>query len=445
VKLKTKNIVSGIIWATIYAFLILIPILVLLSGPKFSGRPGLLDLSISLAFIGLAIMALQFVNSARFKFLNQPFGTDLVYHFHRQIGIAAFFLVFAHPILLFILDTRYVRYLNIFTIPWNIRFGVIAILLLIAVVWMAEYRQKLKIPYWFWKFWHGIMATIMIALALFHIYTTGNYINLPWKRAVWIGYSILLILTLIYTRIIYPIILLRNPFTVTQVKKERGDVWTINLKPKQGKVFLFSPGQFTWLTAWKTPFSDSEHPFSLVSSAEKTDALELSIKNLGPFTAKIQTLKQGDEVYLDGPYGSFSIDRYPEAKNLVLIPGGIGVTPIMSILRTMADRNDQRPIKLFYANQTWESVTFQEEIDELQKKLNLKVIYIIEKTPQNWQGESGFLNTSIFKKYIPDKWMGIETEVFLCGPSPMMNAVEKALLDAGFAEKKIHSERYSFA
>ncbi len=441
--MKTKHFVSGFFWGWLYVLLILTPVLVLLAGPKYSGRPQLLDLSVSLAFIGLAIMALQFVNSARLKFFNQSFGTDIVYHFHRQIGIGAFFLIFAHPALLFILDARYLRLLNIFTAPDSAKFGVLAALLLIAVVWMAEYRQKLKIPYWFWKFWHGILATLMVGLALLHIFNAGSYTDLPWKKALWIGYSTLFILMLVYTRVIYPLRLVNNPYIIKEVKRERGDVWTIAMKPARGKGFRFLPGQFAWLTAWKTPFSDSEHPFSLVSSAEQADGIEMSIKNLGPFTAKIQNLKTGEKVYVDGPYGSFSIDRYPQAENLVFIPGGIGVTPIMSMLRTLADRGDQRPIKVLYANQTWEGVTFREEMEELQKRLNMQLVYVIERPPQDWQGESGFLNAGIISKYIPAEWLAGRSEVFLCGPAPMMNAVEKALSKAGFSEKNVHTERFA--
>ncbi len=443
--MKTKQLVYGIIWSFLYVFLILTPILILLAGPKYSGRPPLLDLSVSLGFMGLAIMALQFVNSARLKFFNQPFGTDIVYHFHRQIGIAAFFMVAAHPLLLFILDARYLRLLNIFTAPWRAKFGLLAVLLLIAVVWTAEYRGKLKIPYGFWKIWHGILATLMVGLALTHIFTTGDYTDLPWKRILWIGYTILFLAMLAYTRVIYPFKLLRSPYQVEEVRKERGDVWTVAVKALNGKGLRFLPGQFAWLTAWKTPFSDSEHPFSIASSAESPQRIEMSIKSLGAYTAKIQTLKAGDRVYMDGPYGSFSSERYPDAKNLVFIPGGIGVTPIMSMLRTLAERGDRRPIKVLYANQTWESVTFREELEDLRKRLNMELVYVIERPEQNWKGDAGFINTGIIKKYIPAEWMPDKAEVFLCGPAPMMNAVEKALIAAGLAEKHIHTERFSLA
>lgn len=441
--MKTGNKLRGVFFIALYAFLTLLPIVVLLLGPKISGRPQLLDLSVSLAFIGLAMMALQFITSARLKFLNRPFGTDLVYFFHRQMGIAAFFLVFSHPILLFILDKRYLRLLNIFTAEWRVKFGLGAVLLLIGVVWMAEWRQRLKIPYWFWKFWHGIFATVMMPLALAHIFLANNYIDLPWKQALWIGYSILLTGTLAYTRLLYPLKLINHPYQVDSVKPEWGSVWTVRMKPVRQALFSFHPGQFGWLTAWRTPFSDSEHPFTLASSAEEKNWVEMSIKNLGPFTSQIQTLTPGDKVFLDAPYGNFSIDRYPDAEKLALIPGGIGITPIMSALRTMADRKDSRPIILFYCNTLWEDVTFREEIARLEEVLSMQVIYTIERPPENWSGESGFLNAEILSKYLDDSWKTGRTEVFLCGPAPMMAAVEKALLTVGFDEKQIHTEKFA--
>ena len=428
-----------------YTFLTVAPLIVLLLGPKFEGRPALLDISVGLGFIGLSIMTLQFVNSGRIKVLNKPFGTDLVYHYHRQIGIAAFFLVFAHPILLFILDSRYLRLLNIITAPLRAKAAVTSILLLVAVVWTAEYRQKIKISYQLWKTLHGILATLMVALALVHIFLVVNYMNLPWKKILWIGYSTLFVGMLAYTRIIYPFRLIKRSYIVKEVKKEHGDVTTITLEPDHHKGFSFSPGQFAWLTAWKTPFSDTEHPFSIASSAERKDTFQLSIKNLGSFTEKIGTLKSGERVYVDAPYGSFNLDRFPEAERLVFIPGGIGIIPIMSMMRTMADRGDKRSIILFYNNREWDTVTFRKEVKELEDKLNLHTVFTLEKPDKNWNGESGFLNREILMRHIPEEWLKDGADVFMCGPAPMMNAVEKELLIIGYTHNKIHSERYSFA
>jgi ferredoxin-NADP reductase len=137
------------------------------------------------------------------------------------------------------------------------------------------------------------------------------------------------------------------------------------------------------------------------------------------------------------------MDRYPGTKQLCFIAGGIGITPIMSMLRSMVDRNDKRQVMFFCCNQEWDTLTFREEIEGLPKRLNMKLIYCIERPPQEWQGERGFLNSSILKKYLPPEWISGKTEVFLCGPAPMMNAVEKALLATGFNEKNVHTERFA--
>ena len=146
---------------------------------------------------------------------------------------------------------------------------------------------------------------------------------------------------------------------------------------------------------------------------------------------------------MDGAYGSFSSDRHSEAKALILIAGGIGITPMMSTLRTLADRKDERPLILFYANRDWESVTFREEFDQLQKHLNLKVVHILEKPPIDWHGESGFLSVEILNRHIDQIWKELNPQVFVCGPKPMMNAVEKQLFEIGFSQNKVHSEYFA--
>jgi len=441
--MKTKYMLLGAFWIVLYTFLVLTPLLILILGPASPGRVPLQNISVGLAFVGLAIMALQFALTARIKPLKEPFGSDLVYYYHRQIGIAAFLMIFAHPILLFFFYPGYISYLNIFTAPLRAKAGVLALLSLVGVVWLAEYRSKFKIPYWFWKIWHGIIATFTMGLAILHIYLNGNFVNLPWKEQLWISYLIIWIILLIYTRIIYPIKLMRNPYKVVKVTPERAKCWTLQMQPVKKPTFHFYPGQFAWLTAWKTPFSDSEHPFSLASSADHPEQIEMTIKELGKFTTTIKDIKPGQEVYVDGAYGSFSCDRFPDAKALILIAGGIGITPLMSTIRTLAERGDKRPLLLLYANRDWENVTFREELEQIQSKLNLKVVHVLENPPQNWSGEGGFVSPEILTRHISQPLQHIDTHVFLCGPKPMMVAVEKHLISIGISQKKIHSERFA--
>ncbi len=432
------------LWIALFILLVFTPIAVLIIGftPSTYLYP-LYDASLAFGFIGLALMAVQFILTARIKWIKEPFGSDLIYHFHRQISIAAFFLVLAHPILLFIADSRYLNYLNIFTAPISIKLGEIAIFLLILTVISAEYRKKLKIHYDFWKFWHGILATTVVGAALIHIFLTGTYLYYQPLRILWLVYSAIFIVVLLYTRFIYPLLLIHNKYTITSIHEERGQSWTIKLQSTRNKILYFKPGQFAWITTWKTPFFDSEHPFSISSSSEKPQEISFTIKDLGKFTNTVKSMQIGQAVYVDGPHGAFSIDRYPYAEHLVYIAGGIGITPIMSMLRSMADRGDQRPARLFYNNRDWDSITFREEIETIKQLLDLEVIYTLEKPPQKWAGETGFMTQEILHNHLGNAWAQKGTEVFMCGPQVMMNIVKKQLWAEGFLEAQIHYELFN--
>jgi predicted ferric reductase len=121
----------------------------------------------------------------------------------------------------------------------------------------------------------------------------------------------------------------------------------------------------------------------------------------------------------------------------------VGITPIMSMLRTLAERGEKRPLLLFYANRDWESVTFREELEGLTTQLNLKIVHVLEKPHEGWTGERGFLSQAVFEKHLPRKWDPNAVEVFVCGPPPMMAVAEQALLALGVPLGDIHSERFN--
>ena len=109
---------------------------------------------------------------------------------------------------------------------------------------------------------------------------------------------------LLYVQIAKPLFLLRRPYIISEVRKERGDTMTLVMRPDRHPGFRFSPGQFGWLTLWGSPFKLTAHPFSFSSSAADADGrVEMTIRSLGDFTSKIDKVPTGKRVYLDGPYG----------------------------------------------------------------------------------------------------------------------------------------------
>jgi len=441
---RKRYFLQAIFWILVYILLSIAPLLILLITEVPEGREFWRELSVALGFSGLAMMALQFVLTSRFKVIKAPYGSDIVYHFHRQISLVALVLILAHPLLLFIFSPDTLNLLNLFTAPWRARMGVLAVVLLIALIVTSVWRKRLKIEYSNWRIWHGILAVAVVALAMAHIVLARHYLNTPLKQVLWIAYGFFWIGLLVYVRVIKPFMLMRRPYEAEKVVQERGNAWSLILKPVGHPGMNFMPGQFAWLTVWDSPFSDAEHPFSISSSASRPDRLAFTIKELGDFTQKIKNIKPGQKVYLDGPFGHFSVDRHPHAEQFVFIGGGVGITPIMSTLRTLADRGDKRPLLLIYANKDWDGIIFREEIDGLKESLNLEVVHILQDPPSDWSGESGFVSQSLLDCYLPKGKARNTVEIFICGPPPMMDAVEKALMRLGVPYGDFHSERFNF-
>jgi predicted ferric reductase len=174
-----------------------------------------------------------------------------------------------------------------------------------------------------------------------------------------------------------------------------------------GVTFRFEPGQFGWFAIGRSPFSLTQHPFSFSSSAEGGE-VELAVKALGDFTSTVSQLEPGTTVYVDGPHGVFSMDQ-DEGPGFGFIAGGVGIAGLISMLRTMADRRDVRPALLFYAN-------------------------------ADWACETGYLTAEILARHLPDGYRRFQ--YFICGPDPMMDAVEAALSDLGVPPERVHTERF---
>jgi predicted ferric reductase len=235
--------------------------------------------------------------------------------------------------------------------------------------------------------------------------------------------------------------MLRRPYRVTEVRPEHGRAWTLVLEPEGHTGFRFQPGQFAWLSLWNGPFGMREHPFSFSSSAERQGEVTMTIRELGDFTATVKEVRPGQRAYMDGPYGAFSVDRH-RSPGYVFIAGGVGITPVMSMLRTLADRGNDQPLLLIYANMAWEDVIFREELEELKRRLRVTIVHVLDQPPAGWPGESGRVTAETLKRHLPADRNS--RDYFICGPDRMMDAIERALTDLGVSLAYIHSERYNF-
>lgn len=427
----------ALMWIAVYLLLVLAPLFVLLLGPVPVGGGFWVDLSLALGFAATAMMAVMFLLTARFQRATAPFGIDLIYYFHRQASIGAFGLTLLHPLLLVILDPRLLGAMHPAVMPWHLWAGLVSFVAMTALMISSLWRKQLRIHYDAWRVGHVVLAVLALVTAVAHIAGVAHYSATPWKKWLWLLIALSCLLTVLYVRLLKPALMLRRPWRVVDVIPEHGSTWTLVLRPERHAGFRFLPGQFAWLSLNRSPFAMKEHPFSISSSAQNLREIRFTIKELGDFTRTIGRVKRGTLAYLDGPYGTFSIDL-SQAPGYVFVAGGVGIAPIMSMLRTLAERGDKRPLLLFYAYHTWERLTFREELEELRGRLDLQIVCVLSEPPVDWQGERGYLTEEIFARHLPPDKAG--RECFICGPTPMIEVAEKALARQGVPLTHIHSE-----
>jgi predicted ferric reductase len=428
----------GAAWVVVYALVAVVPLtFALIDAP--AGRGFWRDLSVGLGFVGLSMLGLQFAVTARIKPISSPYGLDALLGYHRLISFVATAFIVAHPLILVLEDGRVLQLFNPVTAPWRARLGLVALVAVLAIVITSVWRTRLGLRYETWRVVHGALAVAAVGSALGHVGLVGYYVSTAWKAWLWIAMSVTLVGLLGWVRVVKPLRMLAHPYRVTRVDRETDDIWTVVLRPHGHEGLRFQAGQFAWLTIGNSPFDVEEHPFSFSSSAERPDELAFTIKSLGDFTSEIGEVEPGTTAYVDGPYGIFTTDRN-EAPGFVFVVGGIGITPVMSILRTLADRADPRPVLLVYADTAHEAMAFRDELARLERALDLEVVHVLEEPHEGWEGEVGYVTEELLERVLPEARE--RHEYFVCGPPPMIRAVSQGLGARGVPSGRIHAERF---
>ena len=435
----SRGLIEATVWISVYLVATIAPLAVVMLVDTPPGRGFWTELSSALGFVGLAMITLQFVLTSRIRRFSWPYGMDIVLQFHRQISLVAGALLLAHLVVLFATRPETLALLNVIEAPWRARFAVISMIALVVIVVSSVWREALGLSYERWRLLHGTLAVVAVATGLAHVVGVGYYLELAWKQWMWIAMVGVAVAAFAYIRIGKPMVQLHKPWEVVEVREERGETWTLAVRPIGHDGIAFQAGQFAWITLSRSPLVIREHPFSFSSSAEDIPRVEFTIKALGDFTKGIRHLEPGTRAYLDGPHGAFTIRRNP-ADGYVFIAGGIGITPIMSMLRTLADRGDERPLLLIYGSGSWEEVTFREELDELTRRIDLEVIHVLRDPPADWDGPTGYVDKALLERHLPDLYT--ERFYFMCGPQVMMATVEEALLGLGVPLDRALMERF---
>lgn len=188
-------------------------------------------------------------------------------------------------------------------------------------------------------------------------------------------------------------------------------------------------GETAYMVLFKTVTpkgSNVIRPYTPVSTPETTGSATFVIKGYkdGKMTTYLHGLNAGDKVDIKGPIQKYKLDANKH-KEIALIGGGTGITPLFQILQKVADdKNDKTKVNLFYGSNTPEDVLLKSEIDELvaKKPEQLSVTYFASKAGDDWKGEKGFISKDFLSKHL-FKSSDDNVKVFVCGPPPLYDAI----------------------
>ncbi len=435
---------KAIIQIILFACLVILPVLLAtFFNPESENL--LHELGRNCALMGFVLLMLQVVLAARIKWIERPFGFDILIRYHKHMGIFAGFLLLVHPLLL-AAGSGSLHLLTGLDLPWYIWAGRAALLIVLINIGLSYYQETLKLKFEKWRFTHDVLGPLILATVFVHSWITGDDLVMSSMRILWI--LALAAATLIFAghRFLRPYILKRNSYRVTEVKPEADDVWTVKLTPPEGKaIYEYLPGQFQFITFFRNRnLPVEEHHWTISSSPAETGYVSSTIKALGDFTSTIGQTQIGDRAAVHAPFGRFSYALHQDEKELVFLAGGIGITPLMSMLRHMRDVEDGRTVILVYANKKENQIVFRQELSDIEngKHPQLKIIHVLSDPDDDWEGETGLIDREKIERLtgeLPGKKV-----FYVCGPPPMLNAVISTLKDLRVPDAGIRAEIFSF-
>lgn len=405
------------------------------------------EVSSGLVMVGFAMLLAEFLLSGRFGRLSGKAGIDLTMRFHQLAATSILAFVIVHPFLYAVPrlspdPADAVSSLQRMFTSNGLRSGVVAWSLLILFVALAIFRERLPVRYEIWRASHGLGAALIAGLSAHHTLRAGTYSADPVLAGFWLAMTGGALVSLAYVYVIKPFLQVRAPYRLVSNDKVADGMWRATIEPERADGFCFAAGQFAWVNFGHSPFSLTEHPFSISSSPAARPRIEFTIKESGDFTNRIGKLPIGTTVYLDGPHGAFTHSGREQGP-LVLIAGGVGLAPIIGILRQLRIEGWPYPITLIYGNRAASQILYRDEIEAMADALDFSAYLALSEPPDGWHGLVGELTKDVLTSCLDDP-LDPRALYFICGPTPMMDSVEGALVALGVPPARIVSERFKY-
>ena len=225
---------------------------------------------------------------------------------------------------------------------------------------------------------------------------------------------------------------------VIEIRQETPDVKSFKLD-LQGQLFEYKPAQFVYFTLNVDDVGSDSRPFSIASSPTENFIMISTKISTSSFKQRLNNVKVGDILGIKGPIGTFILKE--DAKEVVMIGGGIGITPFRDMIKYATDKKLPMKIILLYSNRTPQDIVYKNEWPVFEKQnTNLKVVQTVtEYQGKDWKGRTGRIDENMIREYCKDLQNGL---FYICGPPAMVNALFELLLKMGVPGPNIKVERF---
>ena len=389
-------------------------------------------------FAGLLLL-LQLPLAGRLKLLDRLFSLPGLVRQHRYHAWVIALVGLLHPLCVSIPEDRLLIPLEMRYWPEWIGVALFALILLQFVA--SQWRKRLKIAFHTWMRFHrvaGLLTAVLLIIHVLYVSETFEAEGLP--RAALLIAAGLFSLVLLWVRTGW--LWRSHAFSVARVETMGGDSTCIELTPSDPIVFAYAPGQFAFVSFRSEHVNREPHPFTLSSSPSRPGTLQFTIRASGDWTRTTARLSRGDQARIQGPFGRFGHLFTTPDREIIMITGGIGITPMLSMLRFMADHRDPRLVTLIWTNRGSEQVVFANEIDALSHKLaGLRRIFVFTRDSKTGK-RTKRLDRKALESLVGDH--SRDSAVFICGPRKMMIQMKADLKALGFPAGSIFTEAFGF-
>lgn len=406
-------------------------------------------------FISMMISAMaytwvvwQFILSSKPKFIDRLIGLDKLFRVHGLMGIVSIVLITVHRMI----NTRFWG-----TSPMSIWGNFAYYILLFVSVSSILFMTNRKYHWIKWilkpiknlnafKYEHNLIVHNLSVLSFisihFHVLMTSNAESNINLLLIYNIYFMIGISFYMYHKLLKPWLLEDKEATVFKVIKETENVVTLSLKPTFE--MSYQPGQFAYFNI-RTGGNNHAHPFTISSAPNDSDTLAVTIKKMGGFTQSIDQVSLDTKVMIDGPYGRFSYRNFPKEKTTVFVVGGVGITPVMSMLSDMSTYDNMRKVLLLFGMKKTNDFIFKDSFDGIQQLMpNLKIVPVVS-DDMNYLGEKGYIDALRLKKYLNELGLsGKDVGFYVCGPPILVQSVRDILYEFKIKSRRVHSELFSF-